>query len=151
MYSVRKTSLMKLDKDTISITDCSINPDFRTYGECKRSSSGAGCTAAYAVSELIDNVLSRISIPAELDVLHIPAGLAYSSKKQHHTVCAEVETGKHATLAGPSDNVISDKIFDKLISLASVDKNKPKKNENTLRRHSKYKSNDNKTKRRSKK
>ena len=150
MYSVRKTSLMKLDKDTISITDCSINPDFRTYGECKRSSSGAGCTAAYSVSELIDNVLSTISIPAELDVLHIPAGLAYSSKK-HHAVCAEVETGKHATLAGPSDNVISDKIFDKLISLACVDKIKPKKNENTLRRHSKRTSNDNKTKRRSKK
>ena len=142
---------MKLDKDTISITRCSMNPDFRTYGECKRSSSGAGCTAAYAVSDLIDNILPTISIPSELGALHIPAGLACTSNKIH-SVCAEVETGKHAVLAGPSDNVISDKIFDKLVSLASVDGDKPKKTDkyNTLRR-SKLKSKDNQTKRRSKK
>lgn len=142
---------MKLDKDTISITRCSMDPDFRTYGECKRSSNGAGCTAAYAVSDLIDNILPAISIPSELGALHIPVGLACSSSKTH-SVCAEVETGKHAVLAGPSNNVISDKIFDKLVSLASVDGDKPKKTDkyNTLRR-SKLKSKDNQTKRRSKK
>jgi len=110
-------------------------PDFRTYGECKRSSSGAGCTAAYAVSDLIDTVLHSIAIPPAFAALHVPAGLACRVTKPS-PVCAEVDSGKHATLAGPSEHVIADSVFDRLVALASVEgvKHKNKVTDKTLRR-----------------
>ena len=126
-----------------------ITPEFRTY-ECKHSTSGTGCTAAYSVSDLLDSTMDTISIPPAFTSLSIPVGLACCTSK-HSQVCAEVDTGKRANLAGPSDNVVSDSVFDRLVSLASVDGIKPKKSEKykTLRR-SKGKSSDNKSKRREK-
>lgn len=94
--------------------------------------------------------MDTISVPPVFASLSIPAGLACCTSKQTQT-CAEVDTGKRANLAGPSENVISDSVFDRLVSLASVDGVKPKKSEKykTLRR-SKGKISDNKSKRREK-
>ena len=127
-----------------------ITPDFRTYGECKRSTSGTSCTAVYSISDIIDSTMDTISVPPVFTNLSIPAGLACCTSK-HSQICAEVDTGKHANLSGPSENVISDNVFDRLVSLASVDGVKPKKSEKykTLRR-SKGKISDNKSKRREK-
>jgi len=135
---------MSLNKQAI------ITPDFRTYGECKRSTSGAGCTATYSISDLLETTLDKISVPSAFASLSLPAGLAYRTTKQSQ-VCAEVDTGKRANLAGPSDNVVSDSVFDRLVSLASVDGNKPKRTGKykSLRR-SRGKSSDNKSKRREK-
>ena len=108
-------------------------PEFRTYRDCKRSSSGAGCTAAYAVSDLIETSLNTISIPPVFKSLSLPVGLAYRSSIPS-TVCAEVETGKRSNLSGPSDEVISDSVFDRLLSLASVEGVKHKKKDKTMRR-----------------
>ena len=126
-------------------------PDFRTYGECKRSSSGAGCTAAYAVSDLVDTVLHSIAIPPAFAALHVPAGLACRVTKPY-PVCAEVDSGKHVTLAGPSEHVIADSVFDRLVALASVEGVKPKNKvtDKTLRRK-RGSASDNKSKRRAKK
>lgn len=127
-----------------------ITPEFRTYGECKRSTSGTNCTAVYSISDIIDSTMDTISVPPVFASLSIPAGLACCTSKQTQ-ICAEVDTGKRANLAGPSENVISDSVFDRLVSLASVDGVKPKKSEKykTLRR-SKGKISDNKSKRREK-
>jgi hypothetical protein len=136
----------------MSLAKCThATPEFRTYGECKRSSSGAGCTAAYAVSDLIDTALHTISIPSAFAALHVPAGLACRSTKPY-PVCAEVDTGKRAILAGPSDNVIADSVFDRLVALASVEgvKRKNKVTDKTLRRK-RGDASDNKSKRRAKK
>jgi hypothetical protein len=136
----------------MSLTKCTqATPEFRTYGECKRSSSGTGCTAAYAVSDLIDTALHTISIPPAFAALHVPAGLACRSTKPY-PVCAEVDSGKHATLAGPSENVIADNVFDRLVALASVEGVKPKNKvtDKTLRRK-RGDASDNKSKRRAKK
>ena len=135
---------MSLEKQTTII------PNFRTYGECKRSTSGIGCTASYSVSDIIETTLDAKMVPQSLLSLSIPVGLACCPSKQTH-VCAEVDTGKRAILGGPSENVVSENVFDRLVSLASDDKSKPKKGDKykTLRR-SKGKSSDNKSKRREK-
>ena len=127
-----------------------ITPEFRTYGECKHSTSGISCTAAYSISDLIDSTMDTISIPPAFASLSVPAGLACRNSN-HIQLCAEVETGKRANLSGPSENVLSDSVFDRLVSLASVDGMKSKKREKhkTVRR-SKGKASDNKSKRREK-
>ena len=123
-------------------------PDFRTYGECKHSNSGTGCTAAYAVSGLIDTTLNTISIPKVFNALHVPAGLACRAPKPY-PVCAEVDSGKRAILAGPSNNIITDNILERLVALASVEGVKSKKN-NKTRHRTRGGSSDNKSKRRAK-
>jgi len=130
------------------IKHSTITPEFRTFHDCKHSTSGSGCTAAYAVSELLDTTLHTISIPTAFTSLSLPAGLACRSTKQPQ-VCAEVNTGKRANLAGPCDDVVSESVFDRLVSLASADGNKQKKNKKykSLRR-SRGKSSDNKSTRR---
>lgn len=130
------------------IKHSTITPEFRTFHDCKHSTSGAGCTAAYAVSELLDTTLHTISIPPVFASLSLPAGLACRTTKQSQT-CAEVDTGKHANLSGPCDEVVSESVFDRLVSLASVDGNKQTKNkQNKSLRHPRGKSSDNKSKRR---
>lgn len=131
-------------------TQTRITPEFRTYGECKRSTSGTNCTASYSISDILGSTINTISIPPAFASLSIPAGLACCASK-HSQVCAEVDVGKRANLAGPSEDVISDSVFDRLVSLASIDELKPKKSTKykTLRR-SKGKSSDNKSKRREK-
>jgi hypothetical protein len=136
----------------MSLAKCTqATPEFRTYGECKRSSSGAGCTAAYAVSDLIDTTLHIISIPPAFAALHVPAGLACRTTKPY-PACAEVDSGKHATLAGPSEHVIADSVFDRLVALASVEGVKPKnKVTDKTQRRKRGGTSDNKSKRRAKK
>lgn len=136
----------------MSLTKCTqATPEFRTYGECKRSSSGTGCTAAYAVSELIDTALHAISIPPAFAALHVPAGLACHTTKPY-PACAEVDSGKHATLAGPSKNVIADNIFDRLVALASVEGVKSKNtSKDKTQRRKRGDASDNKSTRRAKK
>ena len=125
-------------------------PEFRTYGECKRSSSGSGCTAAYAVSDIIDTALHTISIPPAFTALHVPAGLACRMTKPY-PACAEVDSGKRSILSGPSDNVISNSVFDRLVALASVEGVKPNKSKDKTHRRNRGSASDNKSKRRTKK